>query len=457
MTEHRAKADRAGVPIAANRAGEAPDQWSWVERRVWTERMLAALITGPEGGKWYSLIDKVASSQTLRIAFEHVRRNGGAAGVDHRSVGSFAKRLEAEIEALSRTLLAGTYRPQPLRRRWIPKDGKRGEMRPLGIPTVRDRVVQASLKIVLEPIFEPTFHADSYGFRPNRCAHQALQRVMGHLQAGRACVVDADFQKYFDSIPHGKMLELVAARVSDSRVLDLLKRFLEAGVLDGEEMQATTAGTPQGGVISPLLANIYLNGLDHRLAAAGHSPVRYADDFVVLCVSAEEAQAVVREVQHWAATMGLSVHPDKTRVVDMRQEGAHFDFLGFRFHSHRKQGTGHQRVYRFVRPSSLRKLKDRLRPLTQRNSGQSLETIIRDTNRVLGGWFRYFRSAHATVHVKLDQWIRCRLRSILRRRSRRKGISRGIDHNLWPNAFFAAGGLVSLAESHRRFVSPLVR
>lgn len=457
MKSSATREDRAGVPGTANRAGEASDRWSWVERCVWTERMLAALEAGPKGGKWYSLIDKVASPKALRVAFGHVKRNGGAAGVDYETVKHFEGRLDVEIDAISRALLAGTYRPQPLRRRWIPKAGERGEMRPLGIPTVRDRVVQASLKLVLEPIFEPTFHPDSYGYRPKHSAHQALQRVVGLLEEGRTTVVDVDFRKFFDSIPHERLVALIAERVSDSRVLGLLKSFLEAGILEGEEFQPTTGGTPQGGVISPLLANIYLNGLDQELAAAGHTLTRYADDFVVLCAMEEEAGAALAKIQTWAAAMELTVHPDKTRVVDMRQEQAHFDFLGFRFLGHRKKGTGQQRLYRFVRPASLQKLKDHLRPLTRRNSGRSLKEIVERINRVLRGWLQHFRSAHACVHDRLDQWLRRRLRSLLRRRAKRHGISRGSDHIRWPITFFANCGLVSLVAAHRRFVSPHMR
>jgi RNA-directed DNA polymerase len=448
--------DQAGVPqVAANLAGEVPDRWSWVERDVWTERMLTTLEAGgPKGGKWYSLIDKVSSQKALHAAFLLVKRNGGAAGVDHETIRHFEARLDEELSRLGQALLAGTYRPQLLRREWIPKPGQREERRPLGIPTVRDRVVQAALKIVLEPIFEPTFHPDSYGFRPQRGARHALTRVARLLNAGCVHVVDVDFRKFFDSIPHDKLLGLVAERISDGRVLDLLKAFLEVGVLDGDEMVQTVSGTPQGGVISPLLANIYLNGLDHCLARHGFSLSRYADDFVVLCTTATEARTALTGIENWAASMGLSLHPEKTRIVDMGCEGAQFDFLGFRFKRYRRKGAHRAKVYRFVRDSSLQKVKDHLRPHSRRNLGVSLDVAILRLNRVLQGWFQHFRSAHASIHKRLDEWVRRRLRSMLRRRRKRKGISRGADHQRWPNAFFADCGLFSLLDAHKKYVSP---
>jgi RNA-directed DNA polymerase len=458
VSTDEAKNNRAGVPETANRAGETQDRWSWVERRVWTERMLAILETGPEGGKWYSLIDKVASQNALCAGYERVAQNDGAAGVDHVSVKEFGKRLEQEIERLAAELPSGTYRPQALRRKWIDKPGPRNEQRPLGIPAVRDRVVQAALTLVLEPIFEATFHANSYGFRPKRRPHEALNRVMAALLEGRIWVVDVDFRKFFDSIPRDGLMASVGERVSDGKVLALIQRFLEAGVLDGKEMTYPTAGTPQGGVISPLLANIYLNGLDYLLAGEGHDMVRFADDFVVLCRTETEAQAALARIRQWAEAKGLALHADKTRVIDMDQPRAYFDFLGFRFIRHYpKDPRQPKQIIREVRPNSMRKLKMNLRPLTKRSNGHSMAEIVCRVNARLRGWHQHFRSAHRTVHEGVDKWLRRRLRSLLRRRAKRKGISRGCDHQCWPNAFFAALGLYSLAEAHVRHVSPYTR
>lgn len=457
MRTDDAKRDRAGVPEEANRDGEVRDRWDWAERAVWTERMLTALEKGLKGGVWYSLIDKVAAMETLHAAFEQVKRNKGAAGSDHVTIGAFEGRLEKELRALKASLLSGSYTPSVLRRTWIEKPGKKKEKRPLGIPTIRDRVVQAALKIVMEPIFEQTFHPGSYGFRPNRTAHQALMRIKEQLNGGSYYVVDVDIRKFFDSISHGRLMSLISERISDGRVLTLIQSFLEAGVLDGEEIEETTSGTPQGGVISPLLANIYLNELDHSLTDAGHTIVRYADDSVILSETMETAEAALRHIRTWITDAELELHPEKTRIVNMTEPRACFEFLGFRFLCHIKKGTGKKRIYRFVRPASKRKVKERLRHLTRRNNGKSLEEIIKNVNGVLHGWFGYFRSCHVSDHTSLDSWVRRRLRSILRRRKKRKGISKGSDHQRWPNAFFYENGLFSLEMAHLKYVSPLER
>jgi len=274
---HDARYDPDEVPGRAVLPGEA-DPYGWVERAVWTERMLDALRRGgPEGGRWYWLHDKVFAEKTLRAAFARVARNAGAPGVDGMTVEAFGNRLDKEIARLRTAWTAGEYRPQAIRRTWIPKPGTE-DQRPLGIPTVRDRVVQAALVLVLEPIFEGTFSEHSHGFRPGRSAHGALKAVLGHLEAGRVWVVDADLTGYFDSIPHERLLSVVHRKVTDRRVLDLIAEFLKAGVLEGAELTKPEAGTPQGGVISPLLANIYLNDLDHLMAQTGMAMERYADD-----------------------------------------------------------------------------------------------------------------------------------------------------------------------------------
>ena len=274
---HNAKHDPEEVPVRAVLPGEA-DPYGWVERAVWTERMVDALRRGgPEGGRWYWLHDKVFTEKTLRAAFARVARNGGAPGVDGMTVEVFGSRLDKEIARLCRAWKAGEYRPQALRQAWIPKSGT-DEQRPLGIPTVRDRVVQAALVLVLEPIFESTFSEHSHGFRPGRSAHGALKAVLGHLEAGKVWVVDADLKGYFDSIPHERLLAVVHRKVTDQRVLKLIGEFLKTGALKGTELVTPEAGTPQGGVISPLLANIYLNDLDHLMAQMGMAMERYADD-----------------------------------------------------------------------------------------------------------------------------------------------------------------------------------
>ncbi len=398
--------------------------------------MLRALETGVRGGTWFSLIDKVCRKQTLLRAFERVERNGGAAGVDHVTVDHYGSRLEEEVETLSASLRDGSYRPQAVRRRWIPKPGSR-EKRPLGIPTVRDRVVQGALRLVLEPIFERDFAEHSYGFRPGRGCREALERVEELLDSGHTWVVDADLRRYFDTIDPERLLARVREKVSDGRVLALVESFLEQEVLDGLESWTPERGTPQGAVISPLLANIYLDPLDHLLAREGFEMVRYADDFVILCRSETEARRALALVEAWTAQEGLSLHPDKTAVVDTTERGG-FDFLGYHF----------ERGYQWPRDKSLRKLKDTLRRKTRRTNGHSLDRITWDVSRTLRGWYEYYRYSHPTTFRPLDRWIRMRLRSILRKRRRGRGRGRGRDHQRWPNAFFAEHGLFSLEAAY---------
>jgi RNA-directed DNA polymerase len=428
----------APVPKTARQAGEEHDRWSWTEPAVWTERMLTALGRGVKGGLWFSLIDKVYAAANLAAGWARVQANGGAAGVDHVSVEDFAEHLEGNLEKLAQALRQGTYRPQAVRRVYLPKPD--GTQRPLGIPTVRDRVVQAALRHVLEPIFERDFAEHSYGFRPRRGCKEALRRVDQLLKAGHYYVVDADLKSYFDTIPHDRLLERIRSKVADGRVLALLESFLQQGVLDGLEEWTPEEGTPQGAVISPLLANVYLDPLDHLLAGQGLALVRYAEDFVNLCRSPEEAQRALSLVQQWVAEAGLTLHPSKTRVVDVRVEG--FDFLGYHFRESRS-GINH-----WPRKKSLGKLKGRLRAKTRRTDWRSLRCIIAEVNGVLRGWFGYFKHSLKTTFAPLDGWVRMRLRSILRKRQGRRGRGRGADHQRWPNAYFAEQGLYSLAKAH---------
>jgi RNA-directed DNA polymerase len=419
----------------ATRAGEIPPRWGWTEPMVWTERMLTALEQGVKGGKWFSLSDKIDTERILGRAFSQVARNEGAAGVDHVTIARFQERLEENLAKLSEELRTGTYRPQAIRRHYIPKPGSQ-EKRPLGIPTVRDRVVQTALRMALEPIFEHEFAAQSYGFRPRRGCKDALRRVDELLKAGYRYIVDADLKSYFDTIPHDRLMALVAQKVSDGRILSLIEAFLKQGVLDGLREWTPETGSPQGAVISPLLSNIYLNPLDHLMAEQGFEMVRYADDFVILCRSPEEAARALETVQQWTAEAGLTLHPTKTRIVDAKEDS--FDFLGYRFAG----GT------RRPRAKSLAKFKDTIRAKTQRKSGKSLKAIIDDVNRTLYGWFEYFKHSIRYTFSDLDGWIRMRLRSILRKRMHKTGRGRGSDHHRWPNAFFAAQGLFSLKAAH---------
>jgi RNA-directed DNA polymerase len=367
------------------------------------------------------------------------------------TVKAFGNRLDEEITRLLVAWQAGTFRPQAIRHAWIPKPGT-DEQRPLGIPTVRDRVVQAALVLVLEPIFEGTFSEHSHGFRPGRSSHGALKAVLGHLEAGRVWVVDADLKGYFDSIPHERLLAAVHRKVTDRRVLNLIGQFLKAGVVMGTELIEPEAGTPQGGVISPLLANIYLNDLDHLMVQTGMVMERYADDFVIHCRTREEAERAMATVQEWTARAGLTLHPSKTRLVDLGQPGAHLDFLGYRLQRHTDQ-MGKDRILRLVRPKSLDRIREAIRTHTPRKSGASLAVQIAWLNPVLRGWFAYFRSVTQPTHAALDKMVRRRLRSML---CKRVGWSmpweRGEAQKRWPKAFFAEQGLFSLEAAHAQFV-----
>lgn len=431
--------DRTTEPAAvletAKTTGTIYARWAWVDAAVWTERMLTALENGVQGGKWYSLMDKVDSRPTLERAFLQVKANQGAAGVDYVTIEQFEQHWEENLEKLVRGLRQGSYRPQAIRRVWIPKADSK-EQRPLGVPTVRDRVVQTALVKVLEPIFERDFAQHSYGFRPKRGCKDALRRVDELLQQGYAWVVDADLKSYFDTIPHEKLMKRVAEKVADGVVLDVIEAFLKAKVMETVVGWAPEEGTPQGAVLSPLLSNIYLDPLDHEMAEAGHEMVRYADDFVVLCRNRAEAEQVLEKLQSWTAQAGLKLHPIKTRIVNASEPGG-FDFLGYHFEQGRK----------WPRQKSLKKLKDSIRGKTGRGHGKSLASIITNLNRTLHGWFEYFKHSHAEVFTTLDGWIRMRLRSILRRRAGRKGRGRGRDNRRWPNAFFAKRGLFSMAQA----------
>lgn len=398
--------------------------------------MLTALEEGVKGGVWFSLIDKVSAPRVLRWAFAMVAKNGGAAGVDHQTIAMYAERVEQHTEYLSRTLKEESYQPAAVRRVMIPKPGSK-EKRPLGIPTVRDRVVQKALLATMEPIFEREFAAQSYGFRPARGCKDALRRVDQLLKAGYTWVVDADLQKYFDTIPHESLMRLVAEQIADGRVLQLIRKYLQQGVLENLRYWEPETGTPQGAVISPLLSNIYLNPLDHLLAASAVEMVRYADDFVLLCRSENEARQALALVQQWTTAFGLTLHPEKTRIVDATQRGG-FDFLGYHF----------ERGYRWPRQKSIKKFKDTIRAKTKRTNGQSLQAIIADVNRTSKGWFGYFKHSHRTTFQRLDGWLRMRVRTILRRRQRRRGREGWCDHQMWPNEFFNAHGLYCFVAAH---------
>jgi len=422
-----------GVPLA-KQGREVPPTWEWTEAAVWTERMLATLERGITGGKWYSLYDKVWKIENLQRAAQKVAAGKSPKKPDGRRCRRYAEQSAKRLPQLQQMLKEGSYQPEPAQRVWIPKLGSK-ELRPLGVPPVENRVVEMALRNVLEPIFEHTFAEHSYGFRPGRGAKDALRRVSQLLGAGRGWVVEADLKGYFDSIPQDKMIAAIQEHVSDGAVLELIQRFLKQGVMEsGKGWSPTEQGTPQGGVLSPLLANIYLNPLDHQMAGQGWEMVRYADDFIILCQSEAKAQQALQAVRQWVEQAGLTLHPTKTRIADASQAGG-FDFLGYHF----------ERGMRWPREKSLAKFKDAIRQKTKRTRSGSMAQITAETNRTLRGWINYFKHSIANIFPDLDGWVRGRLRSILRKRNKGKGRARGKDHQRWPNAYFAELGLISLA------------
>lgn len=444
FTSRQSESEAPTVPRAAKQGAQAHGRdWSWAEACVWTERMLAALDNGVEGGKWFSLIDKVYRPATLRVAWRKVAANAGAAGVDRQSVEQFATRAEVYLGELEAALKAQRYEPLAVLRVDIPKGP--GKTRPLGIPAVKDRIAQTALKLVIEPIFEREFLDTSYGFRPGRGCKDALREVDRLLKEGYTHVVDADLQSYFDTIPHAQLMTRVAEHVSDGRLLSLIGMFLRQDIVKGVQRWTPTGGTPQGAVISPLLANLYLHPLDCWMRERGYRMVRYADDFVVLCKTAGEARAGLAAVQAWVQANALILNPDKTHVRDCREKGQGFDFLGYHFEAGQ----------RWVRRKSLKAIRDRIRARTGRTRGDSLRRIVAELNPLLQGWYGYFKHAHPWTFDGMDGFVRRRLRTLLRKQQKRPGAGHTLaDHHRWPNAFFADMGLFTMTEAHAQASRP---
>lgn len=382
--------------------------------------------------KVHSLTGRI-TPQLMSQAWKAVKRNRGAAGIDKVSVQMFQENLDANLEALMRDLKKGNFQPKPLRRVWIPKDAKGKKLRPLGIPAVRDRIAQEVIRRLLEPIFEPLFHDCSFGFRPGRSCHQAIERVLSFHKDGYRVTLDADIAGFFDHIPHKLIVDAVAEEVADGNILRLVKKFLGAGLMENGVFKPTTVGTPQGGVFSPLLANIVLNRLDWQLATAGYRFVRYADDFVVVCQSRQQADQALVLVKQVVTELGLSLSPEKTKIASY---GKGYEFLGFRLSSRS----------RTMRAKSLEKFKTKVRELTRRKHNLDAEVIVK-LNRVIRGTANYFATKFSTwvrLFRALDKWIRMRIRCMKRKR---KSYADNAKLRL---RFFRKLGLLTLGELRRQ-------
>jgi len=405
---------REGMPEMAK--DPAVDKVRELQRKLWT------CAKQSKTRRFHALHDRIYRSDVLKEAWSRVRKNGGAAGVDRETIEAIEEYgVERFLSETQEALRGGQYRPQPVKRRYIPKaDGKK---RPLGIPTVRDRVVQMAAKLVIEPIFEADFEASSYGFRPKKNAVQALEAIRVAGNQGHNFVVDADIKGYFDNIDQEKLMVLVRERISDRKVLKLIRQWLRAGVMEDGTVRETLAGTPQGGVISPLLANIYLHLLDRLWAEKCGSLgvlIRYADDFVVMTTTESKAKEALRRVEFVMNKLGLQLHPDKTRMVDLRRGKEGFVFLGCAIRKKRSilRNPRQHFMHRWPSPKAQQRLRDRVREITdRRHSGMDVKEVIEQLRPVIRGWGSYFRTGTCRrefhrmddfVYTRLVRWIHLR-------------------------------------------------
>lgn len=427
-----------GSTAVKRQTSDLRQRWGWTEESIWTENMLVALENGVKGGKWFSLIDKVYDLRTLKAAWKKVRANKGAAGIDDISVGMFERKAEVYLLEIQQALKSNYFRPLPVKRAYISK-GK-GKLRPLGIPVVKDRIVQSAIKLVIEPIFEKEFSQASYGFRPGRSCKDALRVVDGLLVEGCSWYVDADIQGYFDAIPHDRLMQKFKRYISDGTLCELVESFVRHDVMEDGGICSALSGTPQGGIISPLLANLYLHDLDLMMEKEGFRMVRFADDFIVL---ASDEQSVIRAqtfIHEWVEENQLTVHPDKSHTGNSQIKGQGFEFLGYRFENGK----------RWVREKSILNLRNAVRDRTKRAGGVSIAAVIQKLNPVLRGWYNYFKHVNLYGMNTFDAFVRRRLRAILRHYNKRPGFGRSLrDHQSWPNSYFANLGLFTM-ESERK-------
>ncbi|MNZ32281.1 Group II intron-encoded protein LtrA [compost metagenome] len=375
--------------------------------------------------QYYSLIDKMYEMKNLHEAWLSVKKNQGSGGIDGVSIGMYEKNVSTNLRELQRLLQQGRYVPDPVRRRYMEKED--GKLRPLGIPTIRDRVCQQAVRQIIEPIFEQDFYYYSFGFRAGYSAHQAIRTIRRAKRSGYEHVVDLDIVSFFDEIPHEGLMEKVRERITDGKVLTLIRGWLTAGVMEDDQFHESEIGSPQGGVISPLLANIYLNSFDWGMKEKGFAVVRYADDAVILCKTKEEAEAAYREAKRiLEEELYLRMHPEKTKVV-------HFD-EGFRF-----LGFDHWKDYIIVAEAKVKKFKDKIRKVTRRQQGKNLGEMLKRLNEVVRGFGNYFGIGNVKKKfVRLDKWMRMRVRAFMR------GKKSTVSNRLIPNKVLESAGMVFL-------------